>query len=258
MATKKTSSKALVPWEEKFAKYTKDSTESVKNIGSGGLSVRFRPGSIEVGGLTVPNNRLECVVLGNCAFNAYYEGKYDPDNPAPPDCYAFAIVDDEEMAPHADCTDPQAETCHTCEKNEYGSAETGRGKACGNKQRLALFATSDIEEAENISTAELAMAVVSPTNLKAWAGYVRAVAEEHGRPPWGVITQISAHSDPKTQIRLEFKLVDLIEDVEVLDALESRLAKVQEFLQQPFAPMTEAPAKKTPAKKSSRKFAGKQ
>ncbi len=256
MANKKAVTTAIVPWEQKFAKYAKAAVEQEKSIGGGGLNLKFGPGTITVAGGTIPGGRAEVIVLGSCFENSWYgSAAYDPDDPQPPVCYAFGEAA-EEMVPHADCQDPQnPEGCATCPKNAFGSADTGRGKACGNKKRLAVLLAKDVEDAdaEAISTAELATARVSPTNLKAWAGYVRAVAEEHGRPPWAVVTEISSHADPKTQIRLEFKLVSLIESDDILNSLERRVGKVQEILQQPYGP----PIERTP-KPAKQKFAGKQ
>jgi hypothetical protein len=255
-AATKTKSTAIVQWDEKFAKYAKQGTKQVASIG-GGVGIQFGRGSISVGGTTVPGGKLECVVLGYCALNAWYEGDYDPSDKQPPNCYAFSeVADDPDMAPHPQAPDKQADKCSECEKNVFGTAKTGRGKACGNKIRLGCLTSADAEDAAGISAAELATGTISPTNLKHWAGYVKALEEEHGRPSWGVITEISSHNDEKTQIRLEFRMVSLIEDDEVIDALEKRYLRIQENLQQPFAAPTERPAPKK-AVKSNAKFAGK-
>lgn len=251
---------AIIPWDKKFAGYAKAAVEQEKNVGGGSQSIKFGPGTITVAGGTVPNGRLECVVLGSCAANTLYEGAYDPDDVQPPVCYAFAVLD-ADLAPHADCQKPQSETCATCEQNMFGSAPPGRGKArgkaCGNTRRLGLLLASDVEEADGIATAETAMAKVSPTNLKAWAGYVRSLADAYGRPPWAVVTEISSHPDPKTQIRLEFSMVSLIEDDDVLNALEARQAKVQDVLQQPYGPPIERPAPPARGKPMAGKAAAK-
>jgi hypothetical protein len=257
-ASKKTETKALTKWDEKFAKYAAESQEQVKGLTGGGPQVKFRAGSIEVAGGTVPNNRLECVVMATGLLNAWYKDEYDPDNPVPPDCYALAEKDKNSMKPHPDSPMPQCSSCSECAKNEFGSAPRGRGKACGNKVRLALLLASDLDDAAAASAAEFAMATCSPTNVKAWAGYVSAIADEHGRPPWAVVTAVSSHPDSKTQIRLEFKLASLIEDDELLEVLEKRLGKAQEFTLQPFAPMQAADNKNgKPKAGGSKKFAGK-
>jgi hypothetical protein len=245
----------IVKWDEKFAKYAKETAEQVKSIGSGGIGVKFGRGTIAVGGTTVPGGKLVCVILGSCALNAWNKDEYDADNPQPPDCYAFSIIsDDDSMKPHEKAPMKQSDRCETCDKNEYGSSKRGKGKACRNTIRLGLLTAKDVEDAEGISTAEMATASISPTNLKHYAGYVKALLADTKRPPWAVVTEISSHDDAKTQIRLEFKLVELIKDAKALPELEKRFLKIQEVLQQPFNAAAEKPQQK---KKSSQKFAGK-
>lgn len=257
-AVKKSAGTAIVKWDEKFSKYAKEAKEQLKNIGAGGVSVKFGRGTIEVAGASMLGGKLECVIVGSCALNAWYAEAFDADNPAPPDCYAFSVInDDPDMKPHEQAAQPQSDLCSTCTKNEYGTALVGKGKACGNNIRLGILTGKDVEDAATISTAELAIAKVSPTNLKNYKGYVEAIEQAHGRPTWAVITEITSHNDNKTQIRLEFKFVELIEDDEVLEALEKRFLNIQDQLQTPFAAATERPAKKAVAKKGTAKFAGK-
>lgn len=261
MATKKATAtdkpKSIVKWSEKFASYAKDAVDQVKSIGSAGRSVAFGRGSIEVGGLPVSGGKLRSIVIGYCALNAWYKAKYDKDDKQPPDCYAFGDkADDPSMAPHEKAPDPQAELCADCEHNKYGTAETGRGKACGNRIRLGLITESDAETVEGASAAELATASVSPTNLKRWAGYVKSLEEEHQRPPWSVVTEITTYDDKETQIRVEFRMVATIDDDALLTVLEKRFGKIQDLLQVPFNAPVERVAPKSGAGKS-RKFAGK-
>ena len=249
-------STAIVPWDQKFASAAREAKAQVKNVGSG-VNVRFGRGSITVGGVDVPGGKLPCVIVGSCALNAWYEGLYDPNDIQPPVCYAFAeVVGDEEMAPHEKAAKPQNDLCATCEKNQFGTAETGRGKACGNNVRLGLLTAKDVADADLIPTAELVTAKVSTTNVKNFAGYVKMLADEYNRPPWAVVTEISSHDDKNTQIRLEFKMVELIDDDDTLAALEKRTEPVQEVLQTPFAPAAERPAKQSNVGRGS-KFASK-
>lgn len=246
---------SMQKWDAKFAQYAKDAQESVKNIGGGGTSIRFRPGSIEVAGATVPDNRLNCIIIGSVAFNGWNRDKFDPDNPQTPDCYAFGILGQEkEMAPHEDSPEAQADSCGECDKNQFGSAETGRGKACGNNVRLGVLLATDCEDADGVAHAEMAVAKISPTNLKRYKGYVNAVTDEHHRPLWAVVTELRAVSDPRTQIAVEMRIVETIDDPEILDALEARYQKATDALTQPFPPRTERPAAKPPVRNA--KFAG--
>jgi len=239
---KKTTPKgtAIVRWDEKFAAAAKASKDKYKNVGGGAQSVKFGAAGITYAGTVVPGGRVNVIVVGDCFLHAYYGGAaYNPDDVQPPVCYALnEFVDD--LEPHAECQEKQSDTCATCEFNQFGSAPTGRGKACQNVVRLALVLASDCEDGDAAKTAEMALAKVSVTNVKGWAGYVKAL---DGRPSWAVVTEIAAVPDKDNQYRLEFKRVEDIDDNDILTAIEARTEKVQEFLQQPYGPPTERPAK---------------
>jgi hypothetical protein len=262
MKSKPQSTKAtgtsLVKWQEKFAGLAKKAVDKVKNVG-GGVSIRWKHGGIEVGGLPVKDGKLACVIMGACAFNAWNRNKYDPDNTQPPDCYAFAdAFGDPDMVPHEEASDKQCATCAECPHNEWGTAEVGRGKACGNNMRIALLTAADLEDAKSVASAEMATAKVSVTNVKHYAAYAKMLNDEYGRPPWAVVTEVQSHADPKTQIRLEFRFVELIDDPAILAALEARIGeddeKVKAVLMKPFPPPTEKPAAR-PRAGASKKFA---
>lgn len=250
---------SLVRWEEKFQKFAAAGVEKEKNLG-GGASLKFSPGAITYNGANMPGGRLNVIIMESAFLNAWYKSTYNQDNPTSPECFALAL-DDSELAPHEKSTDPQSDTCANCEQNAWGSAAMGRGKACGNKRRLAILAASDCEDGEGTAAAEMITATLSPTTLKAWAGYVRAVADQHSRPTWAVVTEISNVLDPgqTPSFHIEFALVDLITDEDVLVALEKRLAAAQELVLRPFEPTPE-PISKPPQKNNvgkSQKFAAK-
>ena len=253
MATKKAAPKkqttAIVPWSEKFASYAKQSQEQVADIGVGGASVRFGRDKITVNGQVVGKS-VEVIVLGYCGLNAYYKDEYDSDNIQAPDCYAFADALNDKgvgFVIHPNAANPQAEDCESCALNEYGSEpKRHKGKACGNRARLGLLVAKDVEDGEAAESAEMATGSVTPTSLKAWAAYVKALGD---RPPWSVVTQITSHDDPAVQIRLEFKKVDDIDDDGILLALEKRYLGIQKLLQVPFS----AAVKREPAKASVKK-----
>lgn len=261
MALKKTAANkgagtAIVKWDDKFAKYAKESKEQIANVGDIGMSVRFGRGSISVGDLQVKNNQLDCVVIGHAAVNTFYEGAWDPNERTPPTCFAIASnFGDPEMKPHPNVLHPVNGQCKGCPHNEYGTASTGKGKACANKLRIGLVTAKDV--GDDAAQAQLATAMISPTNVRRYKKYLDYVLEEHGRPLWAVVTRIQSFDDPKTQIRLEFSMVEAIDDNETLDALENRYLKIQEMLQQPFQSASDEP-KAAPAKKPAvgSRFAG--
>ena len=252
MAVQKKAAKgtAIVRWDEKFAAAAKASKEKYKGIGGGVASVKFAANRITYQGADIPGGRVNVIVVGDCFLNAWYAGKiYDPEDIQPPVCYALSEFV-EGMAPHAECQEAQSTTCAECVHNQFGSAPTGRGKACQDVVRLALINAADVEDGDSARTAEIAQAKIPVTSVKNWAGYVKAL---DGRPPWSVVTEIAALPE-KNYYRLEFKLVENIDDNDILTALEARTGeKVQEYLQQPFGPPTEKPAK--PAAGRGAKFA---
>lgn len=261
-AKKSTSgSKAIVRWDEKFAKYAKEGKEQFKNVTVSGVGVKFGRGSISVNDSPIQGGKLDCVIIGQCGLNKWYAGIYDPDSKEIPDCYAFAVLpNDPDMKPHPDCGDPQAEDCASCDKHPLGTDNRGRGRACPTTARIGLLTAKDVGEGD-AATAELAVGGVSSTNVKHLKAYVEWLESEHGRPLWAVVTRIQSFDDPKTQIRLQFEFVELVEDDDTLDALEKRYLKIQDVLQQPYqkvenaAPTKKTTAKKTATKKSTRKFA---
>ncbi len=253
-AAKKSGSTALVKWEEKFGKYAKETKEQVKNVANGGVGISFGHNAITVGGNKMPNGKLSGIILGSCAFNAWYKTKYNAAEKVPPDCYAFAIVvEDPDMKPHQLAPSKQNEDCASCEKNQFGTSSTGKGKACSNNIRIGVLLGKDVEDGASALSAELATGKISPTNMKYYKEYTDLLEAEHNRPPWAVVTEITSHDDSDTQIRLEFKMVELIEDDEILEALEKRYLGIQQVLQVPFA----AVADKKPAAGASKKFAPK-
>lgn len=209
MATKQkttTTTTALTTWEERLAARAQAAVEQEASV-SAGQFISVRAGQLSYDGNAIAGNKMKVVVLDAILENAYYEGKFDPDNPAPPLCYAFGR-DDKELAPHEKATKPQHETCKGCPHNEWGSADGGerRGKACKNIRRLALIPAEPLS-AEALGKSDVAYFKLPVTSVKAWAAYVRALAALRKRSPEGCVTEISVASDPKTQFKVSFNHV---------------------------------------------------
>jgi hypothetical protein len=84
---------------------------------------------------------LDCVIVDVNAkvSQMYYEQEgYDPDSPAPPDCFS-----DNGVAPSTQAQSPQSHECGVCPKHEWGSATskvTGRGiPACRSYKKIAVL-----------------------------------------------------------------------------------------------------------------------
>lgn len=81
------------------------------------------------------------VVIVNAAPHigrTYYAGVYDPENPAPPECWS---ADGEK--PSEDSANKQCDTCANCPQNVKGSGQ-GESRACRFSQRLAVVLANDM------------------------------------------------------------------------------------------------------------------
>lgn len=254
MATKKATpakGTAMVKWDEKFATLAKKSAKIVSSIGGDSNFIKLQSGVLQYQGAAIPGNTMDVVVIDYILLNMLYEGAFDPNNPTSPICFAFG-EDADEMTPHENSHKPQNnnEGCPTCKHNEFGSAETGRGKRCKNSVRLALISINDLED---VAGAEVAYMHVPVTSVKLWAGHVRNIDDVHHRPPLGVVTRMTVVPDKDTQFKVTFELVDLIEDNDQIAALFERYEVINKTLQFPFV-YIEPTAKQPPASKN-RKFA---
>jgi len=166
---------------------------------------------------------LSVVILDHRSFNSYYTKRYDPNNPAPPDCFAIAKII-AELAPHEEAADPQAESCAECPMNQWGSAATGKGKACRNQVRLAVAA------ADATPSSEPMILRVSPTALKSWNGLVNDL-ESIGRIPLQMVTEISFDQN----LAYPSLLFQAVEEHDRLEEFWRLREKAQALLDQPPA-----------------------
>ena len=118
----------------------------------------------------------------------YYEGDYDLANPTPPTCYS-----DNGFSPDVRVFKPQAEFCHECRQNQWGSARsksTERDiKACADYKKLAIYLVHDQVEG-------LHQFRIPSASLTNWARYVREIQSfPTGGPvklmPHMVLTRVS-------------------------------------------------------------------
>lgn len=222
-------SKALTNYNEELAKYAKQTAETEASV-SLGKFLSIKGGQLAYNGNPVPGNKMNVIIIDAVMENHYYTEGYDPDNPAAPVCFAFGRSDGE-MAPHEKSTDPQHEACKGCPMNEYGTAEKGKGKACKNVRRLSLITEDGLNDVE---AAEIAYLKVPVTSVKSWAGYAQQLNTTMNLPPFGVVTEISVTPDPKTQVKVNFKLVEKVDD-EYIGALLQKRKGGEEAIMFPYS-----------------------
>lgn len=191
----------------------------------------------------LPGNQIIVVILDVLKARLFYTEKYDPAREVnlPPKCYALWRDTESEPAPHVSMKqglhyfEPQNDICRTCPNNEWGSSDTGKGKACGEKRRFALLpagvvkpkrGSRDMDEElftdpEHYASADVAYLQIPVTSVKEWAKYVTDLASELRLPPAAVVTRIFIEPDPKTQFKVKFEMIDRL-PVEILDVVMPR------------------------------------
>lgn len=205
---KKAPGKALVNWEEKFAGMAKESMKGIDLPTAKWLSIKS--GVLSYAGAEVPDNELRCIIVGWSFENQYYEGRFDPNNPSSPVCYAFG-TDIDDMAPHESSSEPQNDKCATCPLNEYKSDPSGgKGKACKNVVRLALLAESDLGDLEGAEVVYLKVPVTSVKNFKYYAA--KQLKETLKRPLWSVVTLLAVEPDESNAVKVSFGFVEKLEE----------------------------------------------
>lgn len=250
---KKQTGKDLVKWDEELAKLAKQTKKGLK--AAEGKFISFSGGKMSFAGVNIPDDELECVIVGWVYHNAYYDPdvRYDPKNPQSPICYAFGD-DEDTMEPSDSSPEKQCGSCAECPFNQFESAKSGRGKACKNTFRLALIAKDDLDD---ITNAEVVYASIPPKSLKNWAKYVAGDLDKLERPHWSVITKMTRVPDDESQFRVLFQCEEKIEDSKLFAPLKALWEKTMKGIDFPYTVRDNVPVgnRKTEAKKKPQKFA---
>ena len=211
-------------------------------------------GVLKYQGAEIPGNKIKLVLIAHVFENDFYEGKFDPNNMTNPVCFAVG-KDEDTMKPSPDSTKPQHENCKDCKHNQFQSADTGRGKACQNRRRIAVIPADGID---NIPGAEVGIIKTPATSNKLYDAHVHLIAETHGAPPLAVVTEVSLVPDSKTQFKFKFDVVEgLPDDVDVQALFNKADAAQAELLKATYSKEDAAPAPKGKGGKPAAKTAGK-
>lgn len=237
--TKKPGTSVAV-WDQKLAERAAKAKKTEASVATGSF-ISMKGGILSFMGNAVPDNKLRVVVVDAIMENDLFVGKFDPNSPQSPVCYAFGR-DEDEMAPHEAVASPECDRCQGCPHNEWGSADTGKGKACKNVRRLALITEDALDGGvEGIADAEVAYLKLPVTSVKAWAGFVSQLAATN-KPPLAFVTELSVVPDATSQFKVQFKAVEEIDDGDLLGALLEKADVVEQQIIFPYQ-VIEAPAK---------------
>lgn len=282
MATKKATSKPIIPkttalvkWDEELARQAEVAAGMEANTG-GGQFFSTKSGVLSWQDAPLPGNQMAVVILDSVLENVYYEGRYDPETPQGPVCFAFAR-EEKTMAPHSVVTEAGNEQCGAsglcagCPMNEFGTAEVGKGKACRNTRRLAMIPAGSFntqtgkfelnEDPEHYSATGMGFMKLPVTSVKGYASFVKQVAGALKRPPFGIVTKVKIVPDPKSQFKVVFEPIMSLPD-ELMEAIMARHKEAASTIDFPYAPFEEqeAPpprsraAQKPAAKRPARKY----
>jgi len=263
MAPAKTT--AIADYKAELAKYAQ-STENAEITGGGNV-ISTRNGQFHLGDEQL-DNELRVIVVDQAHEHAYYTEAYDSDNPAPPDCFALALVRDgseDEMGPHPDSPDPQSDKCVSCEWNKFGTAQTGRGKACTQRRRIVMVSADTELTPESVATADMARMSIPVTSVKAFSAMVKKVRKVMNKLVMEVYTKLSIEPDSKTQFRINSEFDGEVEEA-LMPGVVGLIAQAKDLLLQPFDYTQQgeeeskparraAPKKKAARKKAARKKA---
>lgn len=240
-----------IPWAEQLAAEAKQVAAMERPSVA---QISLKGGVMIYNGTRVPGNKLDCMVVSSVFQHRYYKAKYDPDNPTNPDCFALSLSG-EDMVPHADSKDKQAETCGACPNFKWGSdPKGGRGKACRASRRLAVIPSipPDEDGVTFVKKAEIAILTLPVTSIRNWGTYVNQLSAEYRRPPWSVFTKVIVEPDPDTQLKVQFECTGIVADEGVLGAIHARRAPIDELLLTPYDSSGEGEKSEADDKKSKK------
>lgn len=239
---------AIVRWDEELAKQAEVAVSMEANAG-GGQFFSVKGGLLTWNDAPLPNNQMGVVILDSILENVFYAGKYDADNPSGPSCFAFGR-DEKDMTPHpvaVEAGSAEKGPCLGCPLNEWGSADTGKGKACRNTRRLAMIPAGTFNQAgkfevitdlEHFASTPVGYMKLPVTSVKGYAGFVKQVAGALKRPPHGIITKVKVVPDPKTQFKVVFEAMMNLEN-EVMGAVMTRRKETMAVIDFPYQPFEE-------------------
>lgn len=236
MAKKKTNEKvpgtALRSKADIDAELAKYAVAGVSKIKQGeGTSISIKGGKFSLNGGVV-GKELEVIILDSVYLRTWYSGAYDPENTSPPACWMISDEETEDTGPDSQSAVPQSDSCSMCEKNEWGSSEKGKGKACGSHFRLAIIDGTACTP-DDIEAAEVPRLTIPTTTVANWKSYVVKLAKQLGKPPFAVVTKLTFDLEADWE-KLQFSTISVIDDPLLIDAILRKREDIEDQLRQGY------------------------
>lgn len=247
----KATTTAVVTWKEKMAAVAAQAAAMEQPKG-GFLS--FKGGRLSYDDNPIPGDKMNVVVIDFALENGIFREKYNALKPATPMCYSLGR-DEEELKPHEDCEEPQHTDCATCPNNEWGSdPDGGRGKACKNSRRIAVIPADALTKGHDVLRKTNAVMCKLPvTSIKIFSKFINQIVKVLEVPPFAVVAELSLTPNPSTIFSVNWKIIDQITDMELLQILYDKHVATSKILFQPYPKMEEA-APPPPPPSGKKKF----
>lgn len=194
----------LAQWDEQMAADANMAAGTASSAAGGG-SFSIRGGILTFQGNRMPDDQMAVIIADGMLVNQWYDNEpFDENDRKSPYCFATGR-DAGVMVPHEQSVNPQCEACVDCEHNRFGSAETGRGKACKNGWRLLCVSAGELDREGNLKIYEtdfiegqaLATLNVPPTSAGAYASFVQQLQSAFKRPPYAFVAKVKIYPHPK-------------------------------------------------------------
>lgn len=246
--TTKAPKNEIVAWDEELAKQAEVASAMEAATGGTGQFFGLKSGILTWQDAPVVGNQMAVIILDAIMETVYYEGAYDPDTPQSPTAFAFGR-DEKTMVWHEN-SDPEfaGKLCSESDVCQWGSADTGKGKAARETRRLALIPAGNFtksgdldlyEDPDHFQKAAIGFMRLPVTSVKGYASFVKQVAAALRRPPHGILTHISVVPDPKTQFRVLFEAIEPV-DNSLMPIIMKRHEEAKLTIDFPYTPVEEA------------------
>jgi len=221
----KKQSKALVSMEDYEKQMMADASSDSARITSreGGSFISTQNGTFTYQDSDLGDS-MEVVIVGFASTNMHYPFPYDSDDPNSPGCAAVGMDDNDYLIPSEESPDKINDDCETCEFNEWGSADVGKGKKCKNGKRLALISYDEILNEE----VEVAMLSIAPTSMGNFNKFVKGLEKTLKRPTYGIVTKV--FFDPDDDKVIKFKPVEPVSDPAQMQVIMEQRQLIEEAL----------------------------
>ena len=187
-----------------------------------GSFISFKNARLKVDGQEVPNNKADVRILAVVGERSWYGEEYDADKAQVPSCYAL-----NSDSPHDEAMDPQSSACATCEKNKWGSAPKGRGKACREGARVIVVPAGTALEIAPMSSAKIP--VTSLTAIQSFTSRCIQAGKLFGE----CITTMSVVEDKKSFFKVHFDIKEVTNNMD-LPLLMRKQAEATELAMTPY------------------------